>query len=141
MAIGQDVRTYLLTKASITTLLGTRIFPNKIPQKNSSWPCVVYQIISQNPGHVLSGCAEYAETRIQFDVYSDTALVRDSLTEALRNVLQGFSGTMGSSTVSSVVYKNSIDLYEPPADSSDVGLYRNTADYWFRHNHAAPTFT
>lgn len=141
MAIGQDLRTYLLTKASITSLLGTRIFPNKIPQKNSDWPCVVYQIISQNPGHTLEGGADYAETRIQLDVYSETALARDALVEALRNVLQGFRGTMGSSTVSSVVYRNSIDLYEPPADNSDVGLYRNSADYWLRHSHTAPTFT
>lgn len=141
MAIGQDVRTYLLTLASITSVVGTRIFPNKIPQKNDSWPCIVYQVISQNPGHTLAGSAEYAGTRIQFDVYSETAIVRDSLTEAIRNAMQGYRGTMGSSTVSSVVYKNSTDLYEPPADNSDVGLYRNSADYWFRHNHAAPTFT
>ena len=140
MAIGADVRTYLLTKSAVTSVLGTRIFPNVIPLKNTTWPCVVYGIVSQAPAHHLTGGAGYAWTRIQLDVYATGPVSRDALVEILRDELQGFSGTMGSSTVSAVKYENSLDLYEPPTDSSDVGLYRNTTDYWIRHNQAEPTF-
>ncbi len=139
MAIGQDARTYLLSKSAVTTVVGTRVFPNFIPEKNTSYPVIVYAVVSQVPAHNLAGGAGYAETRIQLDVYCKTAVERDSLTEILRNELQGFAGTMGSSTVSSVVYRNAIDLYEPPIDSSDVGLFRNSTDYWIRHSQSVPS--
>ena len=140
MAIAQDVRTYLLTKSAVTTLVGTRIFPSFIPQSNTTYPCIVYNLINQLPAHMLSGGAGYAETRVQLDVYATTLLVAESLAEVLRDELQGYKGTMGSSTVSSVVYKNMVGFYEPPQDQSDTGLFRYACDYWIRHNQAVPTF-
>ena len=142
-----DIRTYLLSKSSITSLIGTRVYPDYIPQKNSTYPAIVYQVISDTPDHTLAGAALHTGTRVQLDVYAETSLVRAQVVEALRNVLQGFppagTTTMGSSdsTVSSVKYLNSFDIYEPPQDNSDTGLFRNSTDYWFRLKRTAPTFT
>jgi len=147
MAWPADLRTYLLSKSSITNLVGTRVFPDYIPQKNSTYPAIVYQIISDTPEHTLAGAAGYTGTRVQLDVYAATSLVRAQVVEALRNVLQGFPPTstltMGTtdSLVSSVRYANSFDIYEPPQDSSDTGLFRNSTDYWFRLKRTSPTFT
>ena len=144
MAIGADVRTYLLTKSAVTTVVGTRIYPGFVPQKISTYPLVVYSVVSSIAKDLLTGGAGWAETRIQLDVYATTAVARDSLVEILRDELQGFpttsSKTMGSSTVTAVVYLNSLDLYEPPQDNSDTGLFRNSTDYWFRHSQAVPTY-
>ena len=139
MAIGQDVRTFLLSKSSFTSVVGTRLYAGTLPQRVTTAPFVIYSIVSQNAAHHLGNGAGFAETRIQFDVYAITPEARDSLVEIIRNILQGYSGTMGSSTVSSVTYKNSIDQYVQPQDQSDIGNWRNTTDYWFRHDQAVPT--
>lgn len=142
-----DLRTYLLSKSSITNLVGTRVYPDYIPQKNSTYPAIVYQIISDTPEHTLAGAALHTGTRVQLDVYAATALVRAQVVEALRNVLQGFPPTSTltfgttDTLVSSVRYVNSFDIYEPPQDNSDTGLFRNSTDYWFRLKRTAPTFT
>lgn len=138
--IAPDVRTYLLTKSTISGVVGTRIYANKLPEKNVTYPCIVMALVTQLPQHHLQGGAGYAESRVQLDVYSTTAAARDSLAEALRDELQGYSGAMGSSTVSSCVCRSIRDLYEEPIDASDVGLYRNSSDYWMRHSQAVPTF-
>lgn len=138
--IDEDCRTYLLTKSAITALVGTRIWPEKIPESRRVFPCIVYTLVSQVPAHDLAGGAGWAESRLQLDSYAKTSKVRGTLTETIRDKMQGFSGTMGGATVDSVVYQNSRNEYEIPQDKSDVGLYRNAADYWLRHQQAVPTF-
>ena len=143
MALGADVRAYLLSKSAVTNVIGTRLYPGFVPQKNSTYPCIVYQVISSSPQHHLGGGAGFAHTRIQFDIYSTTAATRDSLADVLRDQLQGFPSsttTMGNSTVTSVTAEVGRDLYETPQDNSDTGLFRFSVDYWFRHNQAVPTY-
>lgn len=144
MAFGEDLRTYCMTKSGITSLIGARMYASKMPQANRTFPCTVYSIISQVPGHVLAGAADYCESRVQLDHYAETKVASAALSEAFRNQLQGFPTTsassMGASTVSSCVYLGSRDLYDEPRDASDVGLYRTSSDYWFRHSQSAPTF-
>ena len=138
--LGQDVRTFLLSKSAITSLIGTRMFPDVIPEKGI-FPALVYFQVSQVPQHTLPATAGFAWSRIQFDAYatgSTGASQRDALVEALRNELDAFPApgttpTMGGSTVNAVVYKNSRDIYEPPQDNSDIGFFRNSMDYMFRH--------
>jgi len=145
MGIASDVRTYLLTNATVTAVVGTRIYPLKIPQSISAYPSITYQLISQLPAHTLTGGAGYAESRIQFDIYAETKPAADSLDDVIRNVMQGFppagnAGTMGSSTVSSVVCDMLRELWEPSQDNSDKGWFRNSRDYWIRHTQSVPTF-
>lgn len=146
MAIDIDLRKYLLGKSAITTLIGTRMFPDQIPQLNRTFPCVTYQIISSLPQMHLTGGAGWCETRVQLDVYAELETERASIAEALRDELQGFptgsptTGNMGTATVSSVVPGNGRNLYEPPQDNSDTGLYRHSVDYWLRHSQSVPTY-
>lgn len=144
MAFGEDVRTYCMTKSGITSLIGARMYATKMPQSNRTFPCVVYTQVSEVPGHTLAGAADYSQTRMQLDSYAETKIASRAVAEALRNQLQGFPTTsassMGASTVSSCVFLGARDLYDEPRDASDVGLYRTSSDYWFRHSQSAPTF-
>lgn len=146
MSLQTDIRRYLLSKSAITSLVGTRIQPHYVPQKNVDYPFITYILVSANSAHHLQGGAGYCEKRLQFDVYAKTEVERDAVVEALRNQLQGFppagtSGTIGAGTVvTSIVYKGSRDLYEPDQVGADTGYFRNSTDYWIRFQEAAPTF-
>jgi len=146
MSLQTDIRRLLLSKSAITSLVGNRVFPSYVPQKNAAWPCITYTVVSNNSAHHLQGGAGFAERRLQIDVYAKTEESRDNVVEALRNQLQGFpaagtSGTIGAGTVvTSIVYKGSRDLYESDQEKADVGYFRNSTDYWIRFQESAPTF-
>ncbi len=149
MSLVPDIRTYLLSKASITTLVGTRIYKLKMPQENKTFPVIILTQISGVPAHSLAGIVGYEEARVQVDCYASGAdsTKSDSVDAAVFNVLAGFPVTlsstanMGASIVSSVVAGSPRDLYEPPVDASDVGLFRKSRDYWVRHDVTVPNFT
>lgn len=149
MSLGADLRTYLMSKSSITAIVGTRCFKNKIPETVTTYPLIVYTQVSQVVPHTLTTVAGYSQTRMQIDCYASgkDSVKADSLAAAVYNVLAGFpaAGTaqpaMGSSTVTSVVFMGSRDFYEPPEDGSDVGLFRNSMDFWFRHDAAVPSYS
>ena len=139
MGIATDVRTYLTSKSSVTSLVGMRVFSGTKPQRVDAQPFIVYRVVSQDQAHDLGNGAGFAETRLQIDVYGKTPAERDSLVAAIRNVMQGYKGSMGESTVDSVVHKGATELYMRPQDQSDIGNWRTTTDYWIRHQQSIPT--
>ena len=148
MSLGADLRTYLMSKSSITALVGTRCFKNKIPETVKTYPLIVYTQISEVVPHTVTSVAGFAGTRVQIDCYAagTDSTKADTLAAAVYSVLAAFpplgtAPTMGSSTVTSVVFKGSRDMYEEPQDGSDVGLFRNSMDFWFRHDVATPAYT
>lgn len=146
MSLSTDIRRLLLSKSAITSLVGTRIYPNHVPQANNAWPCITYTVVSNDSAHTLAGGAGYAARRLQIDVYAKLETSRDSVVEAVRNQLQGFpnagtSGAIGAGTVvTSITYKNGRDLYEPDQTGGDVGYYRHSMDFWIRFQEAVPSF-
>ncbi len=140
----QGIRTYLLSKSAVTSVTGTRVYSDFMPQNNAIYPAIFCSQVSQLPAHTLETGGGYAESRVQIDVFANHASDRDSLVEVLRNELQGFpqngEGSALAATATSIVYRGSRDLYEPPTDNSDKGLFRNSTDYWVRHLQAVPSF-
>lgn len=139
MSLRDDIRTYLLTQTPITNLVGQRVFSSNIPQRED-YPAISIVRITGGHAHMLSGGAGFAEPTVQVDAWADTSTVCESIAEALRGELQGFRGTMGSTTVRAVVLQNEIDLSEEPSDGSDAWVYRITQDYYINYEISIPTF-
>lgn len=138
MAIESSLRTYLLTKSGITNLVSTRIYPLARPQ-NSALPAIVYQRITGGHEHMIAGAAGNANPVIQIDCLAASYSAAKSVAEQVRQALQGYSGAMGSDTVHACVFRNEIDLFEPPDDGSDVGVYRTVLDYAIRYVETIPS--
>lgn len=75
----------------------------------------------------------------EIDCWADSYSGADTLAEAVRQELQGFSGTMGSDTVTSVTLDDEEDAYEPPDDGSDEGIFRITLRYRIQYRESKPT--
>jgi hypothetical protein len=141
MSLENDLRTYLCSKSTITAIIGTnpkRVYATVLPEK-AVLPAITYATVSANHGHLLLYGAGYCLSRIQINCWSDvdqkTTL---TLSEAVRQVLQGFDGTMGTTAVQSVVLKNEQDLYEPPVDGKALGTFCRAVDYMFRFTESVP---
>jgi hypothetical protein len=137
VSITQDVVTYLLTKTGVTTHTSTRIYDGHVPQ-GDSYPAVTVKMIDGGHAHDIDGSAGFATPTVQIDVWSRNKVTNCTVAEAIRQVMQGFKGTMGSSTVTGVSLIGDIDLDGPPNIGTEVPIHQKALDYWIRHTESVP---
>ena len=96
----------LADTGAVTTLVGSRIYPNMIPQ-DAALPALAYQKISgvRNKFHDGPG---YARSRVQMTARAATYASAKTVINAVRVALEGFRGLLGGSTGANV-YEISID--------------------------------
>ncbi len=88
MTTGEAIRAVLAADATLTALVGTKIFPNLAPQGTVP-PFVVYQQISGVPQNRLTGgsVGRLTEFRMQLDSYARTYLEAHSVADAVDAVM------------------------------------------------------
>lgn len=136
--IGKAVRTYLLTKSGVTTLVNQRIYPDVLPQ-NAKLPAVVFFVVSNHPEHHMGGGSTLTQARVQVDCYASTRLGANALGEAIRNAMDGTTGTFGAQFAQTCHLDMRQYFYDPPEDKSDVGRYGETQDWLIAVTETAPT--
>jgi hypothetical protein len=124
------VRDYVLADGTVAGLIGTRLYPDMLPQK-CTYPAGVIQAIDIVRPNTLRGVASLARARIQIDVYaqptsgSSSRSAADAAGTAIRQRLDGFAGLLD--TVQAwVMFDLETEGAEPEIHG---GLSRHTADY------------
>jgi len=138
MSIRAALLDYLAAQPSVTALVGTRIYWTRRPQ-GSGLPAIVCNRITGGHAHTLDGGAGWAQPTIQIDCIATSNTAAESLAEALRDEMQGFSGTWGSTRVTSVILRNELDLYDADKVAGDIGTHRIALDYEIQHEDTVPT--
>jgi hypothetical protein len=93
-------------------------------------PSVTYQTISSVAQYTNDGATGFTVNRIQIDVWSDGYISGKTLSEAIRNVLDGYSGVLSDGTqVLNIMRDNVSDLYE-----NQAYLYRVQTDWLVQFN-------
>ena len=129
---------FFSVQSTVTDFVGTRIFPNVIPQDNTTYPAIRYAFISEVHDQDLQGSAGVVRCRVQIDSYSTSFLESIQMREAIRLILEGFSGLMDTTEVLWSSLDDSQSEWEPPQDSSDVGLHRQVQDFIIRYREPIP---
>jgi hypothetical protein len=117
VSAGAAVRTRLLEDATVATLVGTRIYPGRLPQ-SPTLPAVVYNEIS--PGQFMcndSGLSRSSRPRIQLDVYAATYAAAHDLVEKIDARLAGIGGPAGSDSIDAALPDGGLgddDSEQPP---------------------------
>lgn len=86
--IQQQIFTVLSGNEAVTDIVGTRIYPLRIPQRGSL-PAVVYQIITTDPVNSLDGDSGLDLLRLQIKTWADKYEDAQALAVAVRNALNG----------------------------------------------------
>lgn len=136
--LGAGIRTYLLTKSAVTTLVSSRIYPDVLPQ-NATFPAVVYVEFATDHEHQLSGAAGLYHQRMFLDCYASTRTAANSLAEAIRAVLHGYWGAAGSETIRSAQLEGRVKDVVRPLDGSDLRQYRTRLSWRFAAFETAPS--
>lgn len=122
MTIEQGLYTHLAADGGVSALVSTRIYPQVIPQ-DVDLPAIAYQKISAPRDHTHDGPSGLVRARMQITCAGASYAVAKTLSEAVRAALDGFSGTMGSTTVNAVFLDNERDdwaqVFESPVVEAD----------------------
>lgn len=126
--IRSALRAYLLADGSISALVGTRVYPMKMPQGVTS-DSIVYQRVSNTGFHHMTGAVGLARPRLQIDCWSQSADRANALANLVKERIDGFRGDLDydASTppntlqVRGIFFDTERDLYDEDSELYGVG--------------------
>jgi len=129
--IKEELKTYLKTKAAITSLIGSgtsaRIYTHRARQGVAK-PFILIASSGGNSNEHLGGITGMATTAVNVWACDSTSTGADALAEAIRRApLQSYRGDIGSTKATVSAQSHRDDGYEEGGDGSDSAAY-----YWTR---------
>jgi len=123
-----SVRTFILTDSTILAAVGSRIYPDYIPE-GTTYPAVRLSMVSNRAEPHMTNVSACSTMLMQVDIVSDTRLEANSIAETTRMHMSGYRGAMGSLEVRSCYESRQSAESLPPEDSSDEWLHVSSSDY------------
>jgi hypothetical protein len=126
-----DFVSYLQNNSSISAIVGSRIYPQRLPQ-NVTYPAISFNQVSATRAFSLSGATGRSRRRITINCWATSEAGADAIATAVRRAISGWSGGwMRDSFVGSILLDNEYDFFEE--DAGTVGVYRIAQDYIVAH--------
>lgn len=124
----------LTAEATITALVGSRVYVNKAPQKAALPYIIITQLGSEEFKSLDATTSTLRMLTLDIDCKADRFVEAESVANAVRTYLDDYSGTAGSYTIGAVLMNSERHDYEPPDDGSDIGLHVITLDLDVQYN-------
>jgi len=119
---------HLSHDAGVIALVGSRIYPQVIPQ-DVALPAMAYQRISGPRDHTHSGPSGLARARVQITCSASSYSQAKGVAAAVRESVDGFKGTMLDVTVGAAFVEDEIDGYGTSQETFTVRLDVNA---WYQ---------
>ena len=120
------IRSILIADDTVKALT-TRVYPVALPQ-SPQYPLILYTKITGMRDHHLQGPNGRAHPRFQIEAWSKTYTEAKTLADAIREALDGYSGTAAGTKIGSCLIESEQDIYE-----SEIEVYRVIQDYFIWH--------
>lgn len=119
----EGLRTYLLSKADVTEIVGQRFFAARMPA-NQDYPALVFQRRSTQRDHHQGGALGPVAATTALYCLSDDYTEAKDIASIIRRLIDGaHNTTWGDTQIAwSVVADESDQMYQP-IDGGDVGYY------------------
>lgn len=110
------VRSRLLQDATITQLVGTRIYPSVLPQP-PAFPSITIQVVGSNTVLSHQGYSGLLSDLVQIDAYSKTQVEADALARRIRNMIDGWRGTAAQVTSPGAFRRTAATYFDQDAEA------------------------
>lgn len=127
MNIAPAVYDLLRNDATVAGYVGTRIYPDQIPQE-AAYPAIVHFKTEVETLAVKSAPTTNHRISLQIEVFCDTFGEGENIADAIRSVLDGYSGISAGINIVSCYFNSQNDENFIP----DQKTYVTTASYLFR---------
>ena len=120
------IRSILINDATVKDIT-TRCYPVTIPQ-SPTYPLILYTKITGMRDHHLQGPNGRAHPRMQIESWAKTYTEAKTLAGAIREALDGYSGTASGTVIGSCLIDSERDDYQ-----KEIEVYRVMQDYFIWH--------
>ena len=122
--IGKLIYNRLSTDGAILAYVGTKIYPDIVPQ-NVQYPFVVYTIVNSLPVDFKDGQSNLEEITLQIDVYTQSYDDTQDLSNLIRNRLDRFVGIVEGVEVQSIKYMSATSQ----VFNAELSVYWTSIDF------------
>lgn len=122
--IGKLIYNRLSTEGAILAYVGTKIYPDIVPQ-NVQYPFVVYTIVNSLPIDFKDGQSNLEEITLQIDVYTQNYDDTQDLSNLIRNRLDRFVGIVEDVEVQSIKYMSATSQ----VFNAELSVYWTSIDF------------
>ena len=122
----------LLNTNSVTTYVGTRIYPGLAPQ-GAAFPYIEYHRIITDRVRHLGGLSSLASPRFQINCWSSGYDEAKSLGEAVENRPDNYTGTPSAINIRRIYLEDKGDELEPAVGNESKRLYGRRLDFTIWH--------
>lgn len=105
-----DLRSYILSKSSLTASLGDRVYPIRLPQATTE-TSLTYQI-SGVPEVQVGSVHSVTRHELTLNLYSPSYAALRNVSKLLTNELNGYAGPMGNSTITGCYTTSTFNTFE-----------------------------
>jgi hypothetical protein len=131
MDIGKAIYSILSNDSGVSNIVGTRIFPQKVPF-GEQMPSITYFVIDTTPNNTKNGASTYDYVRCQITAFGVTYSRAQELATEIRSALDYKSGTEAGVVISKCFFEDSNDIFD---DSfGEDGIHYVAMDYRFNIN-------
>ena len=123
MSIEEHVHTRLTGYAGLSTLVGSKVYAQEIPQDTTE-PACAYQVISKNYTPAMGANADVKRIRLQVTGFAVDYKSMKALELQIINALDRYSGTENSVTVDAAFFDGATDFFD-----SDFGIHQTNVDF------------
>lgn len=123
----------VIEDATVNAIIGTRFFPNVVPQ-SAKIPAATYMQISGPRVHSVEGALGMVKARYQINCWAAKYSTVKDLAEAIRKQLDGFSGTVNTVQIQSIMLVDEGDFPKLTDDAEVTLRYGKRLDFiiWFQ---------
>ena len=120
------IRSILINDATVKAIT-TRCYPVALPQ-SPTYPLILYTKITGMRDHHLQGPSGHAHPRFQIEAWAKTYTEAKTLADAIREALDGYSGTAAGTKLGSCLIESERDDYQ-----NEIDVHRVIQDYFTWH--------
>ena len=120
------IRSILIADDTVKALT-TRVYPVALPQ-SPQYPLILYTKITGMRDHHLQGPSGHAHPRFQVEAWSKTYTEAKTLADAIREALDGYSGTAVGTKIGSCLIESERDDYQ-----NEIEAFRVIMDFFVWH--------
>lgn len=127
------LRTALLNSTSVTSIVGSKVYPLLAPA-SASLPLVTWRRSAISREQTLSNPMGVPRVSVEFAVYGTSYEQARQLADNMRRVLDGYSGTVDNTQVRQTSLENEFDEFVTleGADMPPVYSVTQTYDVWWQ---------
>ncbi len=115
MNIEDAIVSLVTANAGVTALIGKRLYPGVIPQ-DAILPAAAYQVSSEGREYTQDGPSHIVRPVFSFTFDARTIGEARAVAEAVRKVLNGYRGTVGTVKIAYITMNNKFDGYNLASD-------------------------